>query len=98
MHSISLCVSRKSIGTAIAPSRWQASSGSGKSRPLCSSIATRSPARTPRAARAPATRAARAWRLGVRALDAVEHERHALRARVLAQILNTVQALTPGAP
>ena len=36
--------------------------------------------------------------LGVRALDAVEHERHALRARVPAQVLSTVHALTPGAP
>ena len=34
---------------------------SGNSSPFCSSIATRSPARTPRAASAPATRAARSW-------------------------------------
>ena len=72
-------VSRKLIGTAIAPSRWQASSVSGNSRPLWSSMRHAvAGAHAARGERAGHARRA-VVQLGVRALDAVEDERGAVR-------------------
>ncbi len=61
MYAISPAASRKFIGTPMAPSRFAASSASTYSGRLPMSIATRSPAATPRAASAAASRSTRTW-------------------------------------
>ena len=61
MYAISPAASRKFTGTPMAPSRFVASNASMYSGRLPISIATRSPAATPRAASAAASRSTRVW-------------------------------------